>query len=74
MPVLDTDFRNGIGHHVAHYEQEHAVIGIFDTNVRQKASCGKCAAERSSCPLSTIAGAHSSGTTLVAVACPQPES
>jgi hypothetical protein len=31
MPVLDTDFRNGIGHHAAHYEQEHDVIVIFDT-------------------------------------------
>jgi|GEM_PF-2048277 len=31
MPVLDTDFRNGIGHHAAHYEQEHDVIAIFDT-------------------------------------------
>jgi len=31
MPVLDTDFRNGIGHHAAHYEQEHDAIFIFDT-------------------------------------------
>jgi hypothetical protein len=31
MPVLDTGFRNGIGHHAAHYEQEHDVIVIFDT-------------------------------------------
>jgi len=31
MPVLDTDFPNGIGHHSAHYEQEHDVIVIFDT-------------------------------------------
>jgi predicted RNA-binding Zn-ribbon protein involved in translation (DUF1610 family) len=31
MPVLDTDFRNGIGHHAAHYEQEHDAIVIFDT-------------------------------------------
>jgi predicted RNA-binding Zn-ribbon protein involved in translation (DUF1610 family) len=31
MPVLDTDFRNGIGHHAAHYEQENDAIVIFDT-------------------------------------------
>ena len=31
MLVLDTDFRNGIGHHAAHYEQEHDAIVIFDT-------------------------------------------
>jgi hypothetical protein len=31
MPELDTDFRNGIGHHAAHYEQEHDTIVIFDT-------------------------------------------
>ena len=31
MPVLDTDFRNGIGHHAAHYEQEQDAIVIFDT-------------------------------------------
>ena len=31
MPVLDTDFRNGIGHHSAHYEQEADAIAIFDT-------------------------------------------
>ena len=31
IPVLDTDFRNGIGHHAAHYEQEHDAIVIFDT-------------------------------------------
>jgi hypothetical protein len=31
MPELDTDFRNGIGHHAAHYEQEHDAIVIFDT-------------------------------------------
>lgn len=30
MPVLDTDFRNGIGHSAAHYEQEHNAIVIFD--------------------------------------------
>jgi hypothetical protein len=30
MPVLDTDFRNGIGHHSAHYEQEPDAIVIFD--------------------------------------------
>jgi predicted RNA-binding Zn-ribbon protein involved in translation (DUF1610 family) len=31
VPVLDTDFRNGIGHNAAHYEQEQDVIVIFDT-------------------------------------------
>jgi hypothetical protein len=31
MSELDTDFRNGIGHHAAHYEQEHDAIVIFDT-------------------------------------------
>ena len=31
IPVLDTDFRNGIGHHAAHYEQEHDVIVVYDT-------------------------------------------
>lgn len=31
MPVLDTEFRNGIGHHAAHYEQEPDAIVIFDT-------------------------------------------
>jgi hypothetical protein len=31
MPVLDTDFRNGIGHHAAHYEQEADAIIIYDT-------------------------------------------
>ncbi|MEQ1935756.1 MAG: hypothetical protein ABL962_18010 [Fimbriimonadaceae bacterium] len=31
MTLLDTDFRNGIGHHAAHYEQEHDAIIIFDT-------------------------------------------
>jgi hypothetical protein len=31
MPVLDTEFRNGIGHHAAHYEQEHDAIVVFDT-------------------------------------------
>jgi hypothetical protein len=31
IPVLDTDFRNGIGHHAAHYEQEADAIVIFDT-------------------------------------------
>lgn len=30
-PVLDTDFRNGIGHHAAHYEQEPDAIVIYDT-------------------------------------------
>lgn len=30
MAVLDTDFRN-IGHHAAHYEQEHDDIIIFGT-------------------------------------------
>jgi len=31
LPVLDTEFRNGIGHHAAHYEQESDCIVIFDT-------------------------------------------
>jgi hypothetical protein len=31
IPVLDTDFRNGIGHHAAHYEQGHDAIVVFDT-------------------------------------------
>jgi hypothetical protein len=31
LPVLDTDFRNGIGHHAAHYEPELDGIVIFDT-------------------------------------------
>jgi len=31
MAVLDTDFRNGIGHHAAHYEHEYDAIVIFDT-------------------------------------------
>lgn len=31
IPVLDTDFRNGIGHHAAHYEAQHDAIVIFDT-------------------------------------------
>jgi hypothetical protein len=31
MPVLDTDVRNGIGHHAAHYEQDPDAIVIFDT-------------------------------------------
>jgi hypothetical protein len=31
LPVLDTEFRNGIGHHAAHYEQEADAIVIFDT-------------------------------------------
>jgi hypothetical protein len=31
MPVLDADFRNGIGHHAAHYESEIDAIVIFDT-------------------------------------------
>jgi len=30
-PMLDTDFRHGIGHHAAHYEQEYDAIVIFDT-------------------------------------------
>jgi predicted RNA-binding Zn-ribbon protein involved in translation (DUF1610 family) len=38
MPVLDTDFRNGIGHHAAHYEQEHDAILIFDTKEAGKVS------------------------------------
>jgi hypothetical protein len=35
IPVLDTDFRNGIGHHAAHYEREHDSIVIFDTKGRR---------------------------------------
>lgn len=31
LPVLDTDFRNGIGHHSAHYEQEPDAIVVFDS-------------------------------------------
>src|SRR5579863_3653639 len=31
LPVLDTDFRNGIGHHAAHYEAQHDAIIMFDT-------------------------------------------
>jgi hypothetical protein len=31
MPVLDTGFRNAVGHNAAHYEQEHDCIVIFDT-------------------------------------------
>jgi predicted RNA-binding Zn-ribbon protein involved in translation (DUF1610 family) len=31
VPVLDTDFRNSIGHHAAHYEHERDAIIIFDT-------------------------------------------
>ena len=31
VPVLDTEFRNGIGHNAAHYEQEADAIVIFDT-------------------------------------------
>lgn len=32
MPVLDTDFRNGVGHHAAHYEREQQdAIIIFDS-------------------------------------------
>jgi predicted RNA-binding Zn-ribbon protein involved in translation (DUF1610 family) len=31
ISVLDTDFRNGIGHHAAHYEREHDAIVIFDS-------------------------------------------
>lgn len=31
ISVLDTDFRNGIGHHSAHYEEEHDVIVIYNT-------------------------------------------
>jgi hypothetical protein len=31
MPVLDTDFRNGIGHHAAHYDQADDFIVIFGT-------------------------------------------
>lgn len=31
MPVLDTDFRNGIGHHSAHYQEEIDAIVMYDT-------------------------------------------
>lgn len=31
MTVLDTDFRNGIGHNAAHYDQEHDAIVVYDT-------------------------------------------
>jgi hypothetical protein len=31
LPVLDTDFRNGVGHNSAHYEQEPDAIVIFDS-------------------------------------------
>ncbi len=31
LRVLDTEFRNGIGHHAAHYEQEADAIVISDT-------------------------------------------
>jgi hypothetical protein len=31
MPVLDTGFRNGIGHNAAHYEPEHDAIIVYDT-------------------------------------------
>jgi hypothetical protein len=31
LPVLDTDFRNGVGHHAAHYEPEPDCIVIFDS-------------------------------------------
>ena len=31
MPVLDTEFRNSIGHNSAHYEQDGDVIIIYDT-------------------------------------------
>ena len=31
MPVLDTDFRNGIGHRAALHEQDPDAIVIFDT-------------------------------------------
>lgn len=31
MPVLDTEFRNGVGHHSAHHEQEPDAIVIFDS-------------------------------------------
>jgi len=31
LQVLDTDFRNGIGHHSAHYEQDRDAIVIFDS-------------------------------------------
>jgi hypothetical protein len=31
MSVVDTEFRNGIGYHSAHYEQGPDAIVIFDT-------------------------------------------
>ena len=31
LPVLDTDFRNGIGQHAAHYEREADCIVLYDT-------------------------------------------
>lgn len=38
MPELDTDFRNGFGHHAAHYEQHRDAILIFDTKNAGKVS------------------------------------
>lgn len=31
MPVLDTEFRNGIGHNAAHYDAEHDLIELYDS-------------------------------------------
>jgi hypothetical protein len=31
LPVMDTEFRNGLGHHAAHYERELDSILIYDT-------------------------------------------
>lgn len=31
LPVIDTDFRNGIGHHSAHYEHDADCIALYDT-------------------------------------------
>jgi hypothetical protein len=38
LPVLDTDFRNGIGHHSAHYEQEPDAIVIFDSKDSERSA------------------------------------
>lgn len=39
LPVLDTDFRNGIGHHSAHYEQEPDTVVVFDSKDPGTVSC-----------------------------------
>ena len=31
LTVIDTDFRNGIGHHSAHYERDADCIVLYDT-------------------------------------------